>query len=78
MLIDTSNPDSKRVVEGAYPSGEGSLDGLNTLPAGEKLYTSPNAPKEHNVLRQILNPGGHKVDNVAFGNNATSRQPNSS
>jgi hypothetical protein len=75
MLTVISNPDSKKAVPGAYPSGPGALDALQGIPKGEKLYTLDDAPKEHGVLRQILNPGGHKVDNVAFGN---TRQPNSS
>jgi len=44
----------------------------NTAP----LHTNAEAEKkEHGILRQILNPGGEKYDEVAYGETATTADP---
>ncbi|KAK0946907.1 hypothetical protein LTR29_001776 [Friedmanniomyces endolithicus] len=52
-------------------SGEGRGDGL---PA--QLQTDPNVEKkDHGILRQIINPGGDKHDEMRYGTTAHSDQP---
>jgi len=39
-------------------------------PEEDTLYETKQ-PKEHGIMRQIMNPGGDKYDEAAYGQNAT-------
>ncbi|KJX95792.1 hypothetical protein TI39_contig1050g00011, partial [Zymoseptoria brevis] len=77
VVSQITNPDGNKYDEQRFDASRTTGNTSSTVPVtggnvdpNAGMYTEPDAKKEHGVLRQILNPGGDKRDDVAYGSNA--------